>query len=65
MTRHGNLVAEHQDLDVLGYIGAGEQCQPAEHADEHQGDEMLLLIVKPRLRLVFRSYAAAAAQARA
>ena len=27
--QHGNLVAEHQDLDVLGCVGPGEQRQPA------------------------------------
>jgi hypothetical protein len=31
-TLYGNLVAERQDLDILGCIGAGEQCQPAEYA---------------------------------
>src|SRR5690349_15551047 len=29
-------MAEHQDLDVLGCVGAGEQRQPAQHAGEHQ-----------------------------
>ena len=37
--QHGDLVTEHQDFDVLGSIGAGEQGQPAQHADEHQVDE--------------------------
>ena len=27
--QHGNLVAEHQDFDVLGRVGPGEQRQPA------------------------------------
>ena len=38
-TQHGDLVAEHHDLDVLGCIGSSEQGQPAQHADEHQVDE--------------------------
>jgi hypothetical protein len=37
--QHGDLVTEHQDLDILGCIGPGEQGQPAQHADEHQVDE--------------------------
>ena len=32
----GDLVPEHQDLDVLGRVGSGEQRQPAQHAGEHQ-----------------------------
>jgi hypothetical protein len=34
--QHGDLVAKHQDLDVLGCVGAHEQCQPARHAGERQ-----------------------------
>jgi hypothetical protein len=34
--QHGDLVMQHQDLDVLGGISAGEQRQPAQHAGEHQ-----------------------------
>ena len=30
------LVTQHEDLDILGRIGAGEQHQPAQHAGEHQ-----------------------------
>jgi hypothetical protein len=37
--QHGDLVTQHQDLDVLGGVGAGEQRQPAQHAKEHQVDE--------------------------
>jgi ABC-type nitrate/sulfonate/bicarbonate transport system ATPase subunit len=29
--QHGDLVAEHQDLEVLGFIGSSERRQPAEH----------------------------------
>jgi hypothetical protein len=29
---HGDLVAQDQDLGVLGTVGAGKQGQPAEHA---------------------------------
>jgi hypothetical protein len=32
-------VTEHQDLNVLGCIGAGEQRQPTEHPDEQQVGE--------------------------
>jgi hypothetical protein len=32
-------VAQDQDLGVLGGVGAGEQRQPAQHANEHQVDE--------------------------
>jgi hypothetical protein len=34
--QHGDLVTEHQDLDILGCVGSGEQRQPAQHAGEHQ-----------------------------
>jgi hypothetical protein len=34
--QHGDLVAEHQDFDVLGRVGPGEQRQPAQHTGEHQ-----------------------------
>ena len=34
--QYGDLVAEHQDLDILGGVGAGEQRQPAQDAGEHQ-----------------------------
>ena len=37
--QHGDLVSQRQDLDVLGGVGAGEQRQPAQHANEHQVDE--------------------------
>jgi hypothetical protein len=32
-------VPQRQDLDVLGGVGAGEQHQPAQHANDHQVDE--------------------------
>jgi hypothetical protein len=35
-SKYGDLVAEHQDLDVLGCVGSGEQRQPTQHAGEHQ-----------------------------
>ena len=35
-SEYGDLVAEHQDLDVLGCVGSGEQRQPTQHAGEHQ-----------------------------
>jgi hypothetical protein len=34
--QYGDLVSEHQDLDVLGRVGAGEQRQPAQRAGEYQ-----------------------------
>jgi hypothetical protein len=37
--QHGDLVTQHQDLDVLGRIGASQQCQPAQHAGERQMGE--------------------------
>jgi hypothetical protein len=35
-TQHRDLVAQDQDLDVLGSGAAGEQPQPAEHRDTDQ-----------------------------
>jgi hypothetical protein len=29
-------VTQHQDLDILGRVGPGEQRKPAQHAGEHQ-----------------------------
>jgi len=37
--QHGDLMTQHQDLDVLCRVGAGEQRQPAQHASKHQVDE--------------------------
>ena len=37
--QHGDLVRQHQDLDVLGAVGAGERRQPAQHSGEHQVHE--------------------------
>ena len=34
--QHGDLMTQHQNLDVLGGIRAGEQRQPAQHAGKHQ-----------------------------
>ena len=36
--------------DVLGDIGAGEQCQPAQHAGEHQGRR----VRRPQLAIMLR-----------
>jgi hypothetical protein len=33
--QHGDLMTQHQDLDVLCRVGAGEQRQPAQHASKH------------------------------
>src|SRR4051812_13827010 len=33
---HRDLITDHQDLPVLGCIGAGEQYQPAQHTGEDQ-----------------------------
>jgi hypothetical protein len=33
---HGDLMAQDQDLGVLGTVGPGEQGQPAEHAQDGQ-----------------------------
>ena len=30
--------AQHQDLDVLGCVGAGSQRKPAQHTSKHQID---------------------------
>jgi len=35
----GDLVAQNQDLSVLGAIGPGEQGEPAEHAQHRQVGE--------------------------
>jgi hypothetical protein len=35
-TQHGDLVTQHQDLNVLCCVGPGEQRQPAQHASEDQ-----------------------------
>lgn len=32
----GELMAQDQDLGILGAIGAGEQGKPAEHTQHHQ-----------------------------
>jgi hypothetical protein len=32
----GDFMTQHQDLDVLCRVGAGEQRQPAQHAGQHQ-----------------------------
>ena len=34
--QHGDLVRQHEDLGVLGGVGAGEQRQPAQYANQHQ-----------------------------
>jgi hypothetical protein len=36
---HGDLVAEDQDLGVLGAVGPGEQGEPAEQAQHRQARE--------------------------
>ena len=33
---HGDLVAQDEDLGVLGAVGAGEQGEPAEYAEHRQ-----------------------------
>jgi len=33
---NGDLVAQNQDLRILGAVGTGEQCEPAEHAQHCQ-----------------------------
>jgi hypothetical protein len=35
----GDLVTQRQNLDVVGGVGAGEQRQPAQYANEHQVGE--------------------------
>jgi hypothetical protein len=44
--QHRDLVTKYEDLDVLGYVGAGEQRKPAQYAGEYQVREKLLWIVK-------------------
>jgi hypothetical protein len=44
-------VTQHQDLDVLGGVGAGEQRQPAQHAGEHQDT-----VGRPQLAIMLRWY---------
>jgi hypothetical protein len=34
--KHGKMVAQHEDLDVLGRIGAGEQHHPADKLVDHE-----------------------------
>ena len=36
---HGDLMAQDQDLGVLGAVGPGEQGEPAEHAQHRQVSE--------------------------
>ena len=38
-TGYGELVTEHEDLDVFGCAGSGEQRQPAQHPGEQEIDE--------------------------
>jgi hypothetical protein len=33
---HGQLVAQEEDLGVLGTVGPGEQNEPAEHSENRQ-----------------------------
>jgi hypothetical protein len=37
--QHRDLVTQHEDLDVLGRVGASEERQPAQHASQHQVGE--------------------------
>jgi hypothetical protein len=37
--KHGDLVAQDQDLGVLGAIGPGEQGKPAEHPQRREAGE--------------------------
>jgi hypothetical protein len=37
--QHGDHMTPHQDLDVFGRAGAGEQREPAQHAGERQVGE--------------------------
>ena len=39
LTEYGELVTGHEDLDVFGWAGSGEQRQPAQHPGEQQTDE--------------------------
>jgi hypothetical protein len=34
--KHGDLMAQHEDLGVLGLVRTGKQGKPAEHADHRQ-----------------------------
>jgi hypothetical protein len=34
--QYGDLVSEHEDLDVVGCVGSGEWYQPAQHAGKQQ-----------------------------
>ena len=34
--QHGDFVPQREDLGVFGGVGAGEQRQPGQHANEHQ-----------------------------
>jgi hypothetical protein len=36
---YGELVAQDQDLDLLGGVGSGDQDHPAEELGEHQVDQ--------------------------
>ena len=36
---HGHLVAQDQDLGILSPVGAGDQGEPAEHAEHREVDE--------------------------
>jgi hypothetical protein len=36
---HGDLVAQHEDLGVLGSVGPGEQGEPAEYPEHRQVGE--------------------------
>src|SRR5947199_5327052 len=35
--QYRHLVTQHEDLDVLRRVGAGEERQPAQHASDHSG----------------------------
>jgi len=37
--QHGNLMAQDEDLGVLGTVGACEQGEPAEHPQHREVDE--------------------------
>jgi hypothetical protein len=37
--QHRDLVAQYEDFDVVRRVGAGEQCQPAQHVSKHQVGE--------------------------
>jgi hypothetical protein len=36
---HGYLIAQDEDLGILGTVGPGEQGEPAEHAQQGQVGE--------------------------